>query len=330
MYSDPKEVSRVSQNLSLRLSPERKYAPQTFNCPVCCCSPCRCCLRCCSNPCCCCCCCCCNPCCCLNYDYSSIDSPDKLNNYGKSSLGGRSTNFQTGDQPQRQNNYNDYQQNKFNDFLKKLMEVEYQIEDVKTNLAQNPDFNCEDAFRLFESNDKDYLTESDIKNGLNSIGVYPTDQDVRLLMKRFDLQKNGNINYADFFDIIVPFEKEFRNRVENRMPRSCCPCRAQDIFDDRTLSDLGNLFKLIIDSEKDINNMRRSCGSLRSNLKDIFGLVDNQGKRCFTDEELLDYLQNNGLLDNNKAADLLFIRLDKNRNGKIYYPEVEEELQPVY
>ena len=330
MYSDPKEVSRVSQNLSLRLSPERKYAPQTFKCPVCCCSPCRCCLRCCSNPCCCCCCCCCNPCCCLNYDYSSIDSPDKLNNYGKSSLGGRSTNFQTGDQSQRQNNYNDYQQNKFNDFLKKLMEVEYQIEDVKTNLAQNPDFNCEDAFRLFESNDKDYLTESDIKNGLNSIGVYPTDQDVRLLMKRFDLQKNGNINYADFFDIIVPFEKEFRNRVENRMPRSCCPCRAQDIFDDRTLSDLGNLFKLIIDSEKDINNMRRSCGSLRLNLKDIYGLVDRQGKGYFTNEELMDYLQNNGLLENNKAADLLFIRLDKNRNGKIDYPEVEEELQPVY
>ena len=329
MYSDPKELSRVSQNLSLRLSPERKYAPQTFKCPVCCCSPCRCCLRCCSNPCCCCCCCCCNPCCCLNYDYSSIGSPDKLNNYGKSSLAGRSTNFQTGEQPKRQN-YNDFQQNQFNDFLKKLMEVEYQIEDVKTNLAQNPDFNCEDAFRLFESNDKDYLTESDIKNGLNSIGVYPTDQDVRLLMKRFDLQKNGNINYADFFDIIVPFEKEFRNRVENRMPRSCCPCRAQDIFDDRTLSDLGNLFKLIIDSEKDINNMRRSCGSLRSNLKDIFGLVDNQGKGYFTDEELLDYLQNNGLLENNKAADLLFIRLDKNRNGKIYYQEVEEELQPVY
>ena len=93
------------------------------------------------------------------------------------------------------------------------MEVEYQIEDAKTNLAQNPNFNCEDAFRLFESNDKDYLTESDIKNGLNSIGVYPTDQDVRLLMKRFDLQKNGNINYADFFDIIVPFEKEFRNKI---------------------------------------------------------------------------------------------------------------------
>ena len=322
MYSDdPKEVSRVSQNLSLRLSPERKYSPKSFNCQVCCCIPCRCC---------CCCCCCCNPCCCLNYDYNSMDSPDKLNNYGKSSLGDRSTNFQTGDQPQRQNNYNAYEQNQFNDFLRKLMETEYQIEDVKTNLAQNPNFNCEDAFRLFESDDKDYLTEDDIKNGLNSIGVYPSDQDVRLLMKRFDLQKNGNISYADFFDIIVPFEKEFRTKVENRMPRSCCPCRAQDIFDDRTLADLGNLFKLIIDSEKEINNMRKLNAGLRANLKDIFGLVDNQRRGCFTDEELLDYLQNNGLLENNKAADLLFIRLDKNRNGKIFYPEVEDELQPVY
>ena len=322
MYSDdPKEVSRVSQNLSLRLSPERKYSPKSFNCQVCCCIPCRCC---------CCCCCCCNPCCCLNYDYNSMDSPDKLNNYGKSSLGDRSTNFQTGDQPQRQNNYNAYEQNQFNDFLRKLMETEYQIEDVKTNLAQNPNFNCEDAFRLFESDDKDYLTEDDIKNGLNSIGVYPSDQDVRLLMKRFDLQKNGNISYADFFDIIVPFEKEFRTKVENRMPRSCCPCRAQDIFDDRTLADLGNLFKLIIDSENEINNMRRLNGGLRANLKDIFGLVDNQRRGCFTDEELLDYLQNNGLLENNKAADLLFIRLDKNRNGKIFYPELEDELQPVY
>ena len=322
MYSDdPKEVSRVSQNLSLRLSPERKYSPKSFNCQVCCCIPCRCC---------CCCCCCCNPCCCLNYDYNSMDSPDKLNNYGKSSLGGRSTNFQTGDQSQRQNNYNAYEQNQFNDFLRKLMETEYQIEDVKTNLAQNPNFNCEDAFRLFESDDKDYLTEDDIKNGLNSIGVYPSDQDVRLLMKIFDLQKNGNISYADFFDIIVPFEKEFRTKVENRMPRSCCPCRAQDIFDDRTLADLGNLFKLIIDSEKEINNMRKLNAGLRANLKDIFGLMDNQRRGCFTDEELLDYLQNNGLLENNKAADLLFIRLDKNRNGKIFYPEVEDELQPVY
>ena len=39
---------------------------------------------------------------------------------------------------------------------------------------------------------------------------------------------------------------------------------------------------------------------------------------------------NNGMLDNNRGADLLFIRLDKNRNGKIDFPEVEDELQTLY
>ena len=42
------------------------------------------------------------------------------------------------------------------------------------------------------------------------------------------------------------------------------------------------------------------------------------------------YFTNNGLLDNNKDADLLFIRLDKKRNGKIDYPEVEDEFQTLY
>ena len=80
------------------------------------------------------------------------------------------------------------------------MEVEYQIEYIIINLAKNPDFNCEDAFSLFESNDKEYLIESNIKNVLKFIGVNPSDQDARFLMKRFDLQKNGIINYSDFFE----------------------------------------------------------------------------------------------------------------------------------
>ena len=32
----------------------------------------------------------------------------------------------------------------------------------------------------------------------------------------------------------------------------------------------------------------------------------------------------------NKDADLLFIRLDKNRNGKIDFREVEDEVQTLY
>jgi Ca2+-binding EF-hand superfamily protein len=224
------------------------------------------------------------------------------------------------------NEYENYEQNQFNEFMKKLMKVESQIEETKNNLGKNPDFNCEDAFRLFESNNKGYLELIDIKNGLNSLGINPTEQELNLLMKRFDLQKNKFINYADFFDMVVPFEKNLRQEIENRQPNLGSP----EAFNEKTFNDLKGLFELIIKTESDINNDRKTLGTLRLKLKDIFALLDKNGKGYFDIDEMMVYFANNGILDNNKEADLLFIRLDKNRNGKIDYNEVEDELQTLF
>ena len=380
MYSD--SIGRVSQNLSLRLSPERKYPPnktissnsnfRSISCyprNICC--PRYSCCRCCCYHYYSCCCCCCYPINCkLNFDYNSMNSSDQLNepninrnnkgninsssSYGRNNendnqIGNENPNEnqnpndnqnpnenenpnenQPNPQIQKQNTYFSYEQNQFNDFLRKLMEIESKIEDAKINLALKPDFNCEDAFRLFETNDKGFLDENDIKNGLNLIGVNPTDFEIKLLMKRFDLQKNGNINYADFFDMVVPFEKNYRTRVENRNPNSCCPCRSPDIFSPDTVNGLKELFNLLINSENEINNMRKLFGTLRLNLRDIFGLIDKLNRGYFEHGELIEYLGNNGMIENYRDADLLFIRLDKYRKGRIDYPQIEDEIQTLY
>ena len=169
-----------------------------------------------------------------------------------------------------------------------------------------------------------------MKCGLNLIGIFPTDHEVRLLMKRFDLQKQGVLNYADFFDMLVPFEKEYRTMVENRCPNSCCPCRCPDIFCFSTLCSLKNVFNLIIRLEKDINNDRKLFATLRLKLRDIFRLVDIIDCGYFSNNDLVVYLRKNLIFITDKHADLLYIRLDKNRNGKIDYREVEDELQTVY
>ena len=76
--------------------------------------------------------------------------------------------------------------------------------------------------------------------------------------------------------------------------------------------------------------MRKLFGTLRLNLRDIFGLLDKSKMGAFSNEELVEYLENNNFMTNNRDADLLFIRLDKNRNGKIDFREVEDEIQTVY
>ena len=328
------DLNRVSQNLSLRLSPQRRYPPSMTTlcrpCYVCCCNPCICCrYRCCH--------CCCYPCCCspcLNFDYSSPLEKDKNLKYSNNMIDDKNVDqnepLKEEEKEKIVNEYKNYEKNKFNDFLRKLMEIESRIEDAKISLAINPDFNCEDAFRLFESNDKGFLDKTDIKNGLNLLCIFPTNKELDLLMKRFDLQKNGYLNFADFFDMVVPFEKSYRERVENRCPQSCCPCRSPDVFSDKTIYYLKNLFTLLIDSENEINDLRKMMGTVRLKLNDIFALLDQDGKGFFENKEMIEYFENNGLLDDNKAADLLFIRLDKNRNGKIDFPEVEDELQTLY
>ncbi len=210
------------------------------------------------------------------------------------------------------------------------MRIEGDIECLKIDLSLNPDFNCEDAFRIFELDGRGFLDKDDLKYGLNLLNIYPTDHELRLLMKRFDLQKQGSINFPDFFDMLVPFEKDYRTMVENRLPNSCCPCRCPDIFCFSTICALRNVFNLIINQENDINNRRKLFGTLRLKLRDIFGLLDYLRRGYFTNSDLIVYLQNKGVFTSNKDADLLFIRLDKERNGNVYYREVEDELQTVY
>ena len=351
MLYNSQEISKVSPNLSLRLSPERKFNPRYVSCSICHCCPCSCCLVCHYYPCKCCISChcwpckcycspvrcyspvrCCSPCYSPCRALSPVSSGVRRPN-SPSRLSSMSTNIRTYNSPSKlrnQNNYNNYEEKQFNDFLRKLMQVEGAIESAKINLALKPDFNCEDAFRIFELNGRGFLDENDLKCGLNAIGVVPTNQELRLLMKRFDLQKEGSLNYADFFDLLVPFEKEYRTTVENRCPNSCCPCNCPDVFCYSTLCALRNVFNLIINSENQINNMRKLFGTLRLKLRDIFGLLDYLRRGYFTNSDLVVYLQNRGLYNSSKDTDLLFIRLDKNRTGKIDYGNVEEEIRTLY
>ena len=330
MLYDSPELSKVSPNLSIRLSPERKFSPcrYTCRCITCHCSPCICCKVCHYLP-----------CRCIHYSPVRCCSPCQIRVVRPCSpcpppcrrpcspIRETSNRYNS---PKPSVNYNEYEERQFNDFLRKLMLAEDKIESAKVNLALCPDFNCEDAFRIFELNGRGFINQYDLKCGLNLLGIYPTDHEVLLLMKRFDLQNNGYLNYADFFDMLVPYEKDYRNMVENRLPNSCCPCRCPDVFCCSTLYALKNVFNLIIDAENDINNNRRLFGTLRLKLREIFRLLDYPNRGFFSNNDLIVYLQKNGIFITNKLADLLFIRLDRSRSGNVFYKDVEDELQTLY
>ena len=287
-FNNFENEKRISENLSLRLSPERKFPSFCYKCN-------------------------CNICIC-----------NKTNNQKNSFRNIIFNNIKLKKNP------NQYEECQFNDYLKEIMYAESKIENLKIDLSLQKDFNPEDAFRIFENENKGFLTKEDLKDGLNLLNVYSTDLDIRLLMKRFDLKKQNIINFADFFDMIVPYDKKIRDLVENKIPNSCCNCRCPDIFTIKTRNLLKNLFEMLIDYENKFNCMKRGYTTLRLKLKDIFNLIDTLFLGSFNNEDLVYYLKQNCIFRNSKDADLLYIRLDKNRDGKIDFFEIEDELQTQY
>lgn len=87
--------------------------------------------------------------------------------------------------------YQTTEEETFVSYIKNIIDIENEIEKSKSDLSLRTDFNMEDAFRLFELDSRGFLTELDIKYGLNSLDVYPTSEEIHLLVKRYDLNNEG-------------------------------------------------------------------------------------------------------------------------------------------
>lgn len=124
------------------------------------------------------------------------------------------------------------------------MSIETQIEKAKIDLSLRSDFNVEDAYRIFELDGRGIVTEADLKYGLSLLDIYASSTDIKLLMRRADTKHTGSINYADFFDLVTPFEKDYRIMVENRLPSTFTPSyNKSDVFLLSTKIYIQNLFR---------------------------------------------------------------------------------------
>ena len=228
-------------------------------------------------------------------------------------------------------NLNIKEKNQFNDFLKLLMSAESQIEEAKIELAKKEDFSCADAFKIFVKDNNDYITKDDLKYGLFLLDLNVDDFIINLLFKRFDLNKKDELSYADFFDMLIPFEKIYRDNIEQKTQKSFSCEQSLNLISNETKEIIKNVFNIIINYEVEINEKRKDLLILKRKLKDIFYLFDKKDIGFFGFEEFKKYIEENKLInDKNLNGDLLFIRFDKNRNGKIIFEELSDEFEALY
>ena len=81
---------------------------------------------------------------------------------------------------------------------------EEQSEMLRKQLAKRPFFNVHDAFAHCDAGGNGFITRSDLKTLLKNYQYYPSDQELTLLIDRYDKNKDTRISYSEFMDEIMP------------------------------------------------------------------------------------------------------------------------------
>lgn len=211
-------------------------------------------------------------------------------------------------------------------YINELIQCLYKIEKMKKDLAVRNDFNIEDLYLLFSNINTENINLSDINEMILTMKIKTDDINTisRLILNRYDIHHNSVIEFEDLFDMLVPFDKTTRDIVEHREMQNI---KSIDDYMINTSRLLKALFTLIIESEDKLNTMRKKMSSTRNCLRSIYA---NITCNKITIDELKSYCEAKNVDVSDRRLELLFIRLDKNRDSYVDYFELEEELLAIY
>ena len=94
--------------------------------------------------------------------------------------------FKTNLRDSLSNKFNTYEEELFLEYLKDTLQNEREIERLKCDLTLKSDFNLSDLYKIFELNRLGYLSAGDVKYGMNLFNVFPSMEEINLIIKRYD------------------------------------------------------------------------------------------------------------------------------------------------
>lgn len=103
--------------------------------------------------------------------------------------------------------------------LKLQIDLDREIESTKNELALQTDFNLLQAFKRFDSKGTGSLGMQELSRAFSKLDLHLSEDEVYVLMKRYDKSQENRVRYSDFCDIFTPRSEEFHHVLASRSPR---------------------------------------------------------------------------------------------------------------
>ena len=75
--------------------------------------------------------------------------------------------------------------------LTQILDHEMMLDRAKEVLIENPSFNLQDAFQLFDYHSTGAVSVTDIQDAFNAYGVFPNREEAQFIMNRYDTDGDG-------------------------------------------------------------------------------------------------------------------------------------------
>jgi len=213
--------------------------------------------------------------------------------------------------------------------LREQVELDKEFEGIRNKLALQDDFNLFDAFRFFDLTEKGYITRFELKEGLNDFDVFPTTDELYLIMKKYNRDNDGLLKYSEFCDILKPKDSGYAKLLAERKPSYVDREELADVFTGYTVDLFRRVLKKSIENEYHSEKVRQRLS--RRPLFDAFDAFEALDKfkiGFITKPEFKELLADHGFYATQKELDSLMNRYDKNEDGKVSYTDFVREITP--
>ncbi|KAL4429510.1 hypothetical protein ABPG74_014285 [Tetrahymena malaccensis] len=228
------------------------------------------------------------------------------------------------------------------EYMQAIIDLEREIESNRIKIVRQQDYSVQLFYEIFDANESGYIIVEEFVQGLKKLGIQAEQNDVRLLINRYSIDKNNKIEQNKINQIIFYFQfikisqQEFINMVvpktythiESIFVRK--PYINEKNMREDTRELMAKLMKSLLNSEIVLEQIRKKIEQKQLTSAQLYSSLCEGPEDSVNKQNLRSFLVKIGVFVNREEIPQIMQRFDLRDMGFFRLQEFEAELRPRF